>query len=564
MTVKVSVIIPTYSSPPELDDVVAALDAQSLPASEFEVIFVDDGSPDGTFARLQDIAAQRTNVIARQIENSGWPSRPRNVGIDIAQGEYVFFSDHDDYIFPEALERMYAFAAANQLDVVHPKEVVQGWSTPGWVSWRQQRPLLTQLDQASIQCITPHKLYRRAFLDEAQIRFPEDTARLEDFNFNGYAWVRTNAIGVLSDYPCYRWVIYDDNSHKKGYDYEEYWKSFRNSLKPIVNELPSGEKRNQLLLRWYRSRMLERLNGQFQGHPQRYQSRLLKTFNGLLPLFPEELDSYLSSADRPRSYLLRQGMAEQLNTLSTLDHGLKLAGTSFESEWRNGRHHISLTARIVDPAGEVLEVETRDGRVLRVVPQTLREAGPQDMWDLTDELQSAFGELVVRHRASNVDWIISSSSELNVVDRDQGGQTIELSITGVVDPQTAAMGLPLNPGVWDVFYRVVGLGYTGTHRIPVHGQPASAEHVSGRKVNAFPTRNGFLGLNITVPARPTAPSKETTEYQRERVMGAYLRARAFTGRRLSPGMKQKLKEGVPPGVKQKLKQAGSQIIRKAK
>lgn len=564
MTVKVSVIIPTYSSPPELDDVVAALDAQSLPASDFEVIFVDDGSPDGTFGRLQEIAAGRTNVIAQQIENSGWPSRPRNVGIDLAQGEYVFFSDHDDYIFPEALERMYAFATKNNLDVLHPKEVVQGWSTPGWVSWRQQRPMLAQLDQASVQCITPHKLYRRDFINQAQIRFPEDTSRLEDFNFNGHAWVRTNAIGVLSDYPCYRWVIYDDNSHKKGYDYEEYWRSFRNSLNPIIEELPSGEKRNQLLLRWYRSRMLERLNGQFQGHPQRYQNRLLKTFSELLHLFPEELDGYLTSADRPRSYLLRHGLAEQLNTLSTLDHGLKLAGTSFASEWRNGKHHVALTARIVDRSGEPLQVESRDGRVLRVVPDELREAGPGDIWDLTDELHSAFGELVVRHRPSNVDWIISSFSELHVVDTGHGGQTIELNITGAVDPQTAAMGQPLGTGVWDVFYRLAGFGYTGTHRIPVHGKPASAEHISGLKVNAFPTRNGFLALNVTIPARPSVPTKESTEYERDRLMGVYLRTRAFVGRRLPPGIKRKLKDGLPPGIKQKLKQTGSQLKRKAK
>lgn len=559
MTVKVSVIIPTYSSPPELDDVVAALDAQSLPASEYEVIFVDDGSPDGTFERLEKIAARRSNVVVEQIDNSGWPSRPRNVGIDMAQGEYVFFSDHDDYIFPEALERMYNFANANNLDMLHPKEVVQGWSTPGWDSWRRQLPLLEEFDQSSIQCITPHKLYRRAFLNQANVRFPEDTARLEDFNFNGHAWVRTNAIGVLSDYPCYRWVIYEDNSHKQGYNYEEYWKSFRNSLNPIINEMPAGEKRNQLLVRWYRSRMLERLNAQFQQHGAGYQNRLLKTFSNLLPLFPTELDSYLTPADRPRSYLLRYGTREQLNTLATLDLGLKLAGTSFTSEWRHGVLHMEVTARIVDAEGEPFPVETRGGRVMRVVPEELASAGPAGLWDLTDDLEAAFGEFVVRHRPSNVDWIISSSHELNVVNTDDGGQTIELSMSGSVDPQTAAMGRQLDTGVWDVFYRLTKLGYTRTHRVPMQGKGAAVARVSGRRINAYPTKHGFLALNITIPSQPTAPAQDHTAYQRERVMGIFVRARALAKRRLPAGVQQQLKKNVAH-----IKQAGIKLKRKVK
>jgi glycosyltransferase involved in cell wall biosynthesis len=67
-----------------------------------------------------------------RIPNSGWPGRPRNVGAKAASGEFLFFADHDDYLFPEALERMYAFAVENDLDVVHPKEVVKGWSRPGF------------------------------------------------------------------------------------------------------------------------------------------------------------------------------------------------------------------------------------------------------------------------------------------------------------------------------------------------------------------------------------------------------------------------------------------------
>ncbi|WP_026820803.1 glycosyltransferase family 2 protein [Arthrobacter castelli] len=551
MTVKVSVIIPTYSSPPELDDVVAALDAQSMPASEFEVIFVDDGSPDGTYARLQDIAAQRTNVVVRRIENSGWPSRPRNVGIDLAQGEYVFFVDHDDYVFPEALERMYHFAATNKLDVVHPKEVVQGWSTPGWVTWRQQRPVLAELDQTALHCITPHNLYRLGFLNEARIRFPEDRPRLEDFNFNAQAWVRTHAIGIFAEYPCYRWILYEDNSHKKGYDFEEYWKAFRGSLDPILDELPHGEKRNHLLVRWYRSRMLERLNGQFQGHGEKYQNRLLKKFATLLPCFPPELDFYLSAADRARSSLLRHGTREQLHTLSTLDHGMRLQGTAFEAHWARGKLNVSLSTRIVDRDGQPLQVQTRDGRVSRVVPEELRGDTPADVWDLTDHVQKAFGEIAVRHRPSNVDWILPTESDVDVVPLEDGGHTIEVRMTGAVDPETAAMGQPLEAGVWELFHRVTELGYTATHRISMLGQSAVTNHISDRTVTAYPTKKGFLALDISVPAPAAGPSPRDVA-QSQPVVDIFSAARELASRRL------------PTGVKRRMKRVGAQIKRKVK
>ncbi len=120
MPVKVSVVVATYNSPPELAGLVESLDDQSLPADEYELIFVDDGSSDDTHDRLNALAAERSNMQVHRIPNSGWPGRPRNIGTRAASGEFLFFADHDDYLFPEALERMYAFAVENDLDVVHP------------------------------------------------------------------------------------------------------------------------------------------------------------------------------------------------------------------------------------------------------------------------------------------------------------------------------------------------------------------------------------------------------------------------------------------------------------
>jgi glycosyltransferase involved in cell wall biosynthesis len=106
--VKVSVIVPVFDPGARIDRCIESLLGQSLSAGEYEVVFVDDGSTDGTGERLEELAAQYAHVTTVRIPNSGWPGRPRNVGIDTARGEFVYFVDHDDWIGPEALERLYA------------------------------------------------------------------------------------------------------------------------------------------------------------------------------------------------------------------------------------------------------------------------------------------------------------------------------------------------------------------------------------------------------------------------------------------------------------------------
>src|SRR5215213_10627393 len=115
---KVSVIVPVYNPAADIDDCIASLLDQSLPASDYEAIFVDDGSTDATPARLDELAAEHANVRVEHIPNSGWPGRPRNVGIELARGDFVYFVDHDDWLGREALERLYATATVDEADIV--------------------------------------------------------------------------------------------------------------------------------------------------------------------------------------------------------------------------------------------------------------------------------------------------------------------------------------------------------------------------------------------------------------------------------------------------------------
>src|SRR3954466_8902332 len=179
---KVSAIVPVYDPGSDIDDCIRTLLDQSLPASEYEVIFVDDGSTDGTGERLDSLAAEHANVRVEHIPNSGWPGRPRNVGLEMARAPYVYFVDNDDWLGDQALERLHARAEADRADIVIGKVVGHGKYVPRTL-FRDSRSGMTVARPPLLGLLTPAKLFRRSLLDERGIRFPEGKRRLEDHIF---------------------------------------------------------------------------------------------------------------------------------------------------------------------------------------------------------------------------------------------------------------------------------------------------------------------------------------------------------------------------------------------
>jgi len=87
---------------------------QSIGRHRVEVVAVDDGSTDGSGEQLEILAKFWDNLIVVHQENSDGPSRPRNVGLEKATGRFVFFLDADDYLGPEALQRMGPWRTGNR------------------------------------------------------------------------------------------------------------------------------------------------------------------------------------------------------------------------------------------------------------------------------------------------------------------------------------------------------------------------------------------------------------------------------------------------------------------
>lgn len=115
--IKLSIIVPIYGVEQYLRKCVDSLLAQDLPSSEYEIILVDDESPDACPKICNEYAIAHENIRVIHRENGGL-SAARNSGVEIAQGDYLMFVDSDDYIEPNVLGKLMAQVERDNLDVL--------------------------------------------------------------------------------------------------------------------------------------------------------------------------------------------------------------------------------------------------------------------------------------------------------------------------------------------------------------------------------------------------------------------------------------------------------------
>ena len=104
---EISIIVPVYQVEKYLNECIDSILAQTF--TDFELILVDDGSPDNCPA-LCDAAAEKDSRVRVIHKQNGGVSTARNAGLDAAQGNWIAFVDSDDTAAPEYLEKMHKAA----------------------------------------------------------------------------------------------------------------------------------------------------------------------------------------------------------------------------------------------------------------------------------------------------------------------------------------------------------------------------------------------------------------------------------------------------------------------
>ena len=116
----VSVVVPMYNTEKYIGELMDSMLVQTL--QNFELIIVDNGSTDNGASVVENYIAKFDGRLkfTKIPVNSGNPAFPRNMGLELSRGEYIFFMDSDDVLIKKtALEEIYTVAENFQADVVY-------------------------------------------------------------------------------------------------------------------------------------------------------------------------------------------------------------------------------------------------------------------------------------------------------------------------------------------------------------------------------------------------------------------------------------------------------------
>ncbi|MBW8739888.1 MAG: glycosyltransferase family 2 protein [Streptomyces turgidiscabies] len=508
MPVKVSVIVPVYNPGPYIEDCVASLLRQSLPADEYEVIFVNDGSTDETPARLDQLAAEEPRFRVIHQENSGWSGKPRNVGIEASQGEFVMFVDNDDYLGDEALERMYEYGVANGADVIVGKMAGKGRPVPVEL-FRRNHPKATVENAPLIDSLTPHKMLRRAFLDRIGLRFPEGRRRLEDHVFVTEAYLRADNVSVLSDYVCYYHVKRDDASNAgfQRFDPVGYFGNLREALDVVERYTEPGTVRDRLYRRWLRNEMVERMrSNRLLKLPEDYRKEMFDEIRKIVvERFGPGVANGMQEAQRIVAALIAADRLDDVVAFAEWEASLAPSATPLSVEWRDGVLHVGFTAEFTS-RGKPMTFpadDDSDGADLDGTPTDADDAIARVGASTVARFWSATADFLVRERSTAAQFFQPVEVTGETLPADEDGQQVRLVLRGTatVDPGTAAGGVPLGGGLFDVFVRIKLGGWTRECRLgPVKLDPRPvppAGVVAGRVVLPYWTaKQATLSLDV--------------------------------------------------------------------
>ncbi len=463
---KVSVIVPVYNPGKYLRRCTDSIVGQSLPQDEFEAIFVDDGSTDESPAELDALAVAHPNIRVIHQPNSGWPGKPRNVGIDAARGKYLYFVDHDDVLGSEALERMYAFAERNGSDIVIGKMAGHGRGIPRML-FLETRDRVTVDDAPIMSSLSPHKMFRKGFLDETGIRFPEGRRRLEDHVFVATAYFAASVISILADYTCYYHLAREDrgNAGRGAYDPAGsfdpawYYRFLREVLEVVETHTEPGPARDRLLRRFTQRELLSRFTTHrfLVSSPEGRRVLLGEVRSVVDRYIPDTVDPTLPAQVRTKLALVRADRLDLLVALAESDLAMDLAVRFHGLRHLDGRRVLlDVEAELVND-GRPVRFEAADGALLLPVPVAVAAAVDPGTRLIP---VSAEGEaLIVLHRRRDSAEVVLRPTVRRTRTEDGGHIRLISELQVEIDPDVGIEGSALQSGRWDILTRILFAGY---------------------------------------------------------------------------------------------------------
>ena len=213
---KLSIIIPVYNVEKYIRPCMESIFKQGLDEDDYEVIIVNDGTPDKSMEVIEDIIAAHANITVINQKNLSL-SVARNNGIAAAKGEYILMPDSDDLLIENSLKPLLDKALQTKADLVVADFLEMGDKEIDNLKEIPQKDFqvkektgyeLFMEDLNPRQCYVWRTLYRRAFITENHLTFVPGI-RYQDVPFTNECYLKAEKCLRVS------WLL---NIYRRGHD----------------------------------------------------------------------------------------------------------------------------------------------------------------------------------------------------------------------------------------------------------------------------------------------------------------------------------------------------------
>ncbi|NUS85799.1 MAG: glycosyltransferase [Streptomyces sp.] len=506
---RVSVIVPAYNAMPELTRAITSALDQTLGPDRIEIIAVNDGSTDGTGAELERLAQGQPALRVVHQDNSGCAGGPRNTGLDLARGDFVFFLDADDYLGPDALRRMVAMADENGTDVVLGRIASVGGRAVPRAVFSHNQPRTDVFSSAAYLTLGPWKLFRRSLIERLRLRFPL-FRNCEDKPFTVAAYLNAAGISVVADYDCYYVRYREDRSNLTltAGDLVHRMDGIGLCFETVARYLEPGPRRDRVMRRHVEWELCGPLRGLLpRESEQDARERFYPRFRHWARTWasdaicrqidaPDRLLIHLLRADRFADVLtVARNAKEDARRGHVIDKGrvywahpffrdpdAAVPDDCFDVTDRLPVHHRLDAARWHDGGG--------DGGVLRLMGHAYVEH--------VAALQPCT-EVVLRKYQSDRPEVRVPTTPRAAAGLPGDGAYEDAGFTADIDPATADGGAPLERGLWNVYLDVRAQGVSRTVRFGGTREGGEATHPKPRSVSVSVTAGPDGRTTVVTP-----------------------------------------------------------------
>lgn len=251
MNTLVSIVVPAYNCEKTIERCVSSITKQTY--KSIEIIIIDDGSEDGTYACIQSIAKSDCRIKIIKQNNKG-ASAARNCGINNSTGEYIMFVDSDDWIEMNCVSAALTVALENKADIVMWNAIIvkgeqykkntpikgdfQVFSKDSFrsvlnktLSYESDNPNMLNISITGPVC----KLFSKSCIQD--VRFPEKLSIGEDLCFLLRVFPNVSVVTYMNQYFYYIQTSEGSLSQKSDINFAKRKKDFVNEVITINNTL---------------------------------------------------------------------------------------------------------------------------------------------------------------------------------------------------------------------------------------------------------------------------------------------------------------------------------------